>query len=102
MITIGALSSPLPFILVGFILGALLMLTCCLWIADRTVERRDHSRRHALIAERRAATALRNVIAACDRGDDLRQVRRIASAALYPSALDLDDDTPIIPEANHG
>jgi hypothetical protein len=54
-------------------------------------------------AERRETIALRRIIAACDKPDGLARIRRIASEALYPRAIALDDQAPIIPEARrHG
>lgn len=99
MITIGALTSPLPFLVLGVIVGALLAFSLCLTIASRTAAARHNVRENLRHAYERAETiALRRVITACDRGEEHHRIRRIASGALYPHVLELDD-TPIIPEA---
>jgi len=100
-ISIGLLTSPLPFLLFGFCLGGLLTLSVGLAASEFI-----HRRRGAVVAarattERRYELALRDILAAFDRGDDPRRIRRIARRGLYPHALALEDE-PVIPEVSHG
>lgn len=101
--TIGLLTSPLPFIAMGAVLGAMLMAAVSLAMASRSTTRTALRMNAVRAAERRETIALRRVIAACDRGASNDAIRRIASDALYPRAIALDDQAPIIPEAQrHG
>lgn len=88
-------------ILVGICLGALLMLAICLAHAEYTYRRRRREQVDQSATTRRYELALRDVLAACDRRDDLRYVRRIARRGLFPTSTQFDDQ-PIVPEVSHG
>lgn len=101
--TVGLLTTPLPFLLVGAAAGALLMAAVSFAMSSRSATKATERTNARRDAERRETIALRKIIAACDREAALGVVRRIASEALYPRAIALDDPAPIIPEAQrHG
>lgn len=99
--TVGLLTSPLPFLLLGAVLGAMLMLAICLAASEFVRNRRRHEDLARVTAERRYELALRDVLGACDCGGDLRRIRRVARRALHPQAVAIDDE-PILPEVSHG
>lgn len=97
--TVGLITSPLPFLLVGAAAGALLMAAVSFAMSSRASTRATERANARRAAERRETIALRKIITACDRDAALSVVRRIASEALYPRATALHDQAPIIPEA---
>lgn len=101
---VGLLTTPLPFVAVASAAaGALLMAAVSFAMSSRAATKATERTKARREAERRETIALRKIIAACDREAALGVVRRIASEALYPRAIALHDQAPIIPEAqSHG
>lgn len=93
------LTDPTTILTVGIAIGALLAFSLCI-VAGGILGRRREKWMDAILATRRRyEAALRDILAAIDRGDDAKHVKRIARRGLYPNALALKNDTPIIPEA---
>lgn len=88
-------------ILIGICLGALLTLAICLAHAEFAYRRRRKLQVDQSATTRRYELALRDILGACDRHDDLRHVRRIARRGLHPTSVQFDDQ-PIMPEVSHG
>ncbi|MGA0564133.1 hypothetical protein ACO2RV_16940 [Ancylobacter sp. VNQ12] len=101
MISIGLLTSPLPFLLLGAVMGSALTIGAGLAVSEFVHRRRETDVAVRVALERRYQLALRDILAALDHGEDLRRIRRIARRGLYPQAIAFDDE-PVIPEVSHG
>lgn len=84
-ITIGLLTSPLPFLLVGAAVGALGTSIVVALVAEKAARRRDKADNAAHAAAARLAIGLRAVIDGLDRGESYQAIRTKARHYLHPT-----------------
>ncbi|WP_428029772.1 hypothetical protein [Ancylobacter sp.] len=103
MITVGLLTTPLPFVMVGAVGGALVATIAGAFVAEFAARRRDRADNALRAASARMAIGLRYVIQALDQGEDPAEIRAIASRHLNPCArLRSGAVIPLAREARHG
>lgn len=81
-ITIGLLTSPLPFVLMGAAGGALIASIVGAFAAEIVARRRDRADNAAHAAAARLAIGLRRVIHDIDQGESRQAVRDVAAEYL--------------------
>lgn len=102
-ITIGLLTTPLPFLLVGAVGGALVATIAGAFVAEFAARRRDRADNALRAASARMAIGLRCVIQGIDQGDDPEVIRAIASRYLNPCARFRSGAViPLAREVRHG
>lgn len=84
-ITIGLLTSPLPFLAIGAAGGALVMSIASAVVAAKVARRRDKADNAARAAAARLAIGLRVVIDGLDRGESYLAIRAKARHYLHPT-----------------
>ncbi|MDQ0305297.1 hypothetical protein [Ancylobacter polymorphus] len=84
-ITIGLLTSPLPFLLVGAAGGALVTSIVGAFVAAKAARNRDQADNAAHAAAARLAIGLRVVIDGLDRGESYQAIRAKARQYLHPT-----------------